>query len=123
MMGGGFALYFWEIKQGTSIELSRTVVVNVLVMGQIVYLFNCRYLLASVMSREGLLGNRYILIAVGLLLMLQLALTYLPVMQQLFGTTALDIAAWGRIIAVSLMLFLLIEFEKYLLRRRGIKDL
>lgn len=123
MMGGGFALYFWEIMQGASIELSRTVVVNVLVMGQIVYLFNCRYLLASVMSREGLLGNRYILIAIGLLLMLQLALTYLPVMQQLFGTTTLDPAAWGRIIAVSLMLFLLIESEKYLLRRRGIKDL
>ena len=123
MMGGGFALYFWEIMQGSSIELSRTVVVNALVMGQIVYLFNCRYLLASVISREGLLGNRNILIAVGLLLILQLALTYLPVMQQLFGTIALDAAAWGRIIAVSLMLFLLIEFEKYLLRHKGTKDL
>ena len=109
--------------QGSSIELSRTVVVNALVMGQIVYLFNCRYLLASVISREGLLGNRNILIAVGLLLILQLALTYLPVMQQLFGTIALDAAAWGRIIAVSLMLFLLIEFEKYLLRHKGTKDL
>lgn len=122
MMGGGFALYFWEIMQGSSIELSRTVVVNALVMGQIVYLFNCRYLLASVMSREGLSGNRNILVAVAILLLFQLALTYLPVMQQLFGTTALDMAAWGRIIVFSLMLFLLIEFEKYLLRRRRIKD-
>ncbi|MEQ1778212.1 MAG: cation-transporting P-type ATPase, partial [Nitrosomonas sp.] len=90
MMGGSFALYFWETMQGASIELSRTVVVNMLVMGQIVYLFNCRYLSASVMSRTGLLGNRLILISVGVLLILQLAFTYLPLMQQLFGTTELD---------------------------------
>jgi len=43
-------------------------------------------------------------------------------MQQLFGTVALDAAAWGRIAAVSLILFVVIEFEKYWLRRRGIKD-
>lgn len=98
-------------------------VVNVLVMGQIVYLLNCPYLLAFVMSRKGLLDNRYILVAVGLLLMFQLTLIHLPVIQQLFGTVALDAAAWGRIIAVCLMLFLLVELGKYLLRRRGIKDL
>ena len=39
MIGGGFALYFWETLQGSSVELSRTVVVNVLVMCEIVYLF------------------------------------------------------------------------------------
>jgi len=123
MIGGVFTLYFWEAVQGASIELARTVVVNVLVMCGIVYLFNCRYLMASVCSRQGLLGNRYVLLAVGLLLILQLLFTYLPVMQQLFGTTALDAAAWGRIIAVSLLLFLIIELEKYILRWRGVKDL
>ncbi|MDP3281424.1 MAG: cation-transporting P-type ATPase, partial [Nitrosomonas sp.] len=116
MMGGVFTLYLWETVQGASIELARTVVVNVLVMCGIVYLFNCRYLMASVCSRRGLLDNHYVLLAVGLLLILQLLFTYLPVMQQLFGTTALDAAAWGRIIAVSLLLFLIIELEKYILR-------
>lgn len=123
MIAGSFALYFWEIMQGSSVELSRTVVVNVLVMCEIVYLFNCRYLLASVFSRQGLFGNRYVLLAVGLLLLMQLLFTYWSVMQQLFGTTALDAEAWGRIIAVSLILFLLIEFEKFVLRRRGIQSL
>jgi magnesium-transporting ATPase (P-type) len=32
MLGGGFALYFWEITQGSNVELRRTVVVNVLVI-------------------------------------------------------------------------------------------
>ena len=122
MMGGSFALYFWETMQGASIELSRTVVVNMLVMGQIVYLFNCRYLSASVMSRAGLFGNRLILISVGVLLILQLAFTYLPLMQQLFGTTELDASTWGRIIAVSLLLFLVIELEKFWLRRKAEQD-
>ncbi|MDO9310284.1 MAG: cation-transporting P-type ATPase [Nitrosomonas sp.] len=123
MIGGVFTLYFWETVQGASIELARTVVVNVLVMCGIVYLFNCRYLMASVCSRRGLLDNRYVLLAVGLLLILQLLFTYLPVMQQLFGTAALDAAAWGRIIAVSLLLFLIIELEKYILRCRGVNNL
>ena len=74
MMSGVFTLYFWETVQGASIELARTVVVNVLVMCGIVYLFNCRYLMASVCSRQGLLGNRYVLMAIGLLLILQLLL-------------------------------------------------
>lgn len=116
MLGGGFALYFWEITQGSSVELGRTVVVNVLVMCEIVYLFNCRYLTASSCSRQGMLGNRYALLAVGLLLILQLLFTYWPTMQRLFGTTALDAAAWGRIAAVSLILFLLVELEKYVLQ-------
>lgn len=123
MIGGVFALYLWEIWQGASVELARTVVVNVLVMCGIAYLFNCRYLMASVCSRQGLLGNRYVLLAVGLLLILQLLFTYLPLMQQLFGTAALDAAAWGRIIAVGLLLFLIIELEKYILRRKNANDL
>ncbi|MBL8499718.1 MAG: cation-transporting P-type ATPase [Nitrosomonas sp.] len=122
MIGGSFALYFRELAQGSSVEFGRTVVVNVLVLCEIVYLFNCRYLIASVCSRQGMLGNRYVVLAAGSLLVLQLLLTYLPVMQQLFGTVALDAAAWGRIAAMSLILFAAIEFEKYWLRRRGITD-
>jgi magnesium-transporting ATPase (P-type) len=120
MIGGGFAFYFWEIQQGSSVELSRTVVVNILVLSQIAYLFNCRYLLASAMTEKGLLGNRNILFAVSLLLIFQAAFTYLPAMQRLFGTTALDIAAWGRVMGFSVILFLAVELEKYMLRCRKI---
>ena len=123
MIGGGFALYIWEItQQGASIELGRTVMVNALVMCEIFYLFNCRYLMASVCSRRGILDNRQILLAVGLVLILQLLFTYSPFMQHLFDTVALDAAAWGRIIAVGLILFLVIEFEKWLLRNKNNSD-
>ncbi len=119
MIGGGMALYFWETHQGSSIALSRTAVVNMLVISQIVYLLNCRYLLASVLSCTGLLGNRHILLAIGMLLILQLALTYLPVMQMLFGTVALDFETWMVIVGFGAFLFWIVEFEKFLLTRYG----
>jgi magnesium-transporting ATPase (P-type) len=122
MIGGGFSLFFWETMQGSSIELSRTVLVNALVFGEIVYLFNCRHLLTSVISKEGLLGNRYVLLSVAILIILQMLFTYLPFFQQVFGTVALDLAAWGRIIAFGLFLFMAVELEKYLLHRRVVDN-
>lgn len=119
MIGGGMAMYFWEIHQGSSIALSRTAVVNMLVISQIVYLLNCRYLLTSVLSRAGLLGNRHILLAIGTLLILQLTLTYLPVMQMLFGTVALNLETWMVIIGFGGFLFWIVELEKFLLARYG----
>lgn len=123
MIGGGFGLTMWETMQGSSIEFSRTVLVNLFVVCEILYLFNCRYLLASAMSIEGFLGNRYVLISAGILILLQILFTYLPAFQLIFGTVALDADAWTRILSAGLVLFLIIEFEKYLLRCSGIKEL
>ena len=86
-----------------------------LVMGEIVYLFNCRHLSESALTREGFLGNRYALLAV--LVLMQLGFTYAPTMQALFGTAALDVEAWWRIGIFGVALFAIVEFEKSLLRR------
>ena len=118
LMIGTFALFVWELERGASIEYARTVAVNTLVMFEIFYLFNARYIHAPVLNREGLLGNRYALIAVALLLLFQAAFTYLPALQALFGTTAIDGAVWLRIIAVASSVLLLVELEKTLLRRK-----
>ena len=119
LVAGSLGLFLWEMAQGASLELARTAAVNVLVMSEVAYLFNCRHLTASVLSREGMLGNRYVLLAIGLLLGLQLLFTYLPVMQSLFGTAALDAAAWSRIVAFAGAVFVFMELEKAVLRRIG----
>ena len=121
LMSGSFGLFLWEQAHGAGIEVSRTVAVNALVMGEIVYLFNCRYLLASAVSWEGFFGNRYVLLAIGVLVVIQTLFTYAPVMQNLFGTTAIDAAAWARIAAFGALLFVAVETEKYLIRRKGFK--
>ena len=117
LTGGTFGLFLWEMERGLGIEHARTVAVNTLVMFEIFYLFNSRYITAPVLNREGLLGNRYALLAVALLLLFQLAFTYFPPLQQLFGTTAIEPVVWLRIVAVTSSVLLLVELEKALFRR------
>jgi hypothetical protein len=38
-------------------------------------------------------------------------------MQHLFGTAALDAATWGRVVLTAAAVFVLVEGEKWLLRR------
>jgi hypothetical protein len=44
-------------------------------------------------------------------------------MQQLFGTVAIDTVAWTKIVSFGVLLFLVIEVEKYLIRRYRIARL
>jgi len=122
LTAGTFGLFLWERAQDSSIEHSRTVAVNTLVMFEIFYLFNARYLSASVFNRQGLTGNRYVLIAIAVLLVLQMGFTYLAPMQVLFGTSGLDLATWGSIVLVSSSVLFLVELEKALMRRRRHKE-
>jgi len=118
LMSGTFGLFLWEMEQGTSIEHARTVAVNTLVMFEIFYLFNSRYITASVFNRSGLTGNRYVLIAIGILIIFQLGFTYLAPLQFLFGTTAIDFSIWLRIVLVSSSVLFLVELEKYFVRKK-----
>jgi len=111
---GGLGLFLWELSQGARLEVARTVAVNALVMGEIVYLLNVRRLTESVISVQGLFGNRYVLLAIAVLLFFQGMFTYLPSMHTLFATASLDLSAWLRISLFGLAMFLAIELEKRL---------
>ncbi|MCW8956485.1 MAG: cation-transporting P-type ATPase [Gammaproteobacteria bacterium] len=117
IVAGTFGLFLWEREHGASIELARTVAVNTLVMFEIFYLFSARYLLAPSLTYQGLFGNRYVLYAIGLLLIFQIAFTYFAPMQNLFATTAIDGNAWLRVIVVASSVLILVELEKFLLRK------
>jgi len=117
LMIGTFGLFLWDMERGVSIEHARTVAVNTLVMFEIFYLFNSRYITASVFNWAGLTGNRYVLMAIGILIIFQLCFTYLAPLQTLFGTTAIDFDIWLRILLVSSSVLLLVELEKYFIRR------
>ena len=114
---GSMGLFLWELRQGATLDTARTAAVNTLVMGEIAYLFNCRHMRTSTLTREGAFGSLYSLLAVGVLLVLQMLLTYLPAMQQLFGTAPLNLAAWSRIVLFGMLLMLVVELEKFLVGR------
>ncbi|MBU1684567.1 cation-transporting P-type ATPase [Patescibacteria group bacterium] len=117
LMSGTMGLYFWEMQEGATIEHARTVAVNTLVVFEIFYLFNARYIQDSVLNWEGFKGNSYVLFAIGLLIVFQLGFTYLAPMQSLFETTALDLGMWLVIILVSSSVLFLVELEKYIVHK------
>ncbi len=122
MAAATLGLFIWQRSLGVTIEEARTVAVNTLVVCEIFYLFNSRYLSRSSFSLSGIGGNRYALYACLLLLLLQAIFTYLPLMQNLFSTTAINLHQWSLIAAVSAGLFLLVELEKAALRHRPHKS-
>ena len=113
-----YGLFLWLRDAGASLELARTVAVNALVGGEIVYLFNTRFFHAPSYGLNGLLGSRPVLIAVVLISLFQLLFTYSGLAQTLFGTEALRLQHWIPVLAGAGSIFLLIEFEKALFRRR-----
>jgi Ca2+-transporting ATPase len=92
------------------------VAINTLVAGQLFYLFNLRYIDQHVFSIDGLFGSKAMWIAVAVLIVIQLAFTYAPFMNTLFGTTPIALEDWGRILVFGLLVFLLVELEKWVRR-------
>jgi magnesium-transporting ATPase (P-type) len=117
LMSGTFGLFIWEMERGMSIEHARTVAVNTLVVFEIFYLINSRYIKDSVFNWAGLTGNRYVLLAIAVLIIFQLGFTYLESMQSLFGTTGINFSIWLHILLVASSVLILVEIEKYFVRR------
>jgi magnesium-transporting ATPase (P-type) len=108
---GTFALFRWQLGAGETLELARTVAVNTIVMCEIFYLFNVRRTGRGGSSLSDFLPA---LLASTLVLLFQVAFTYLPPMQHLFGTAPLAAGHWLAITAVAIGVYLVVELEKRL---------
>jgi len=117
MVIGTLGLFLWDRHHGETLEMARTTAVNTLIFFQIFYLINIRYLKASVLSREGLLGNRAVLLAIFFITVMQILFTYLPLFQNIFGTEAIPVGDWLRLFSFTILVFVLVEIEKLILRR------
>jgi magnesium-transporting ATPase (P-type) len=113
----------WELTRGSSVEVARTTAVNVLVVGELLYLFNVRHFTRSALNLEAFTGNRVAVWVSGILIVLQLAFTYLPVMQQVFHTAPLGWASWAVILGLGVAKFFAVEAEKAFWRSRGVQQL
>src|SRR3546814_13561930 len=78
-------------RSGYDVELARTMVVNTIVVFEIFYLFNVRYLHAASISLRGALGTPAVLLAVVAVILAQMALSYLPAMQAVFASRSVPL--------------------------------
>jgi cation-transporting P-type ATPase F len=113
LLTGAFGLFVWAQWFGSTVAEARTVAVNVFVVGELFYLFNCRSLTRS-MFRIGLFTNPAAIGGAVGMAVLQLAFTYAPPMNRLFGTAPISGTAWGAILLFGLAVYLIIEIEKRL---------
>ncbi|HRF03858.1 cation-transporting P-type ATPase [Accumulibacter sp.] len=123
MIAVTFTVFEWELARGSSIETARTAAVNMLVIGELVYLFNVRHFTASALTRDTLIGNPVAIWVSAILIVFQLLFTYAPPFQQLFHTTALDVLSWLLILALGAGKFLAVEAEKAVLRRLQVRSM
>jgi magnesium-transporting ATPase (P-type) len=113
---GVFLIYLWELNnESSSIEVARTAAVNAVVMIEVLYVLNCRSLVKPIFQ-IGVLSNKWIIVGILLMLLLQIAYTYLPAMNAVFQSAPLDLEAWLRILGLAVIAYFIIEFDKWIRR-------
>jgi len=110
-------LLFHVLDRGDGLDTARTLVVNAVMAMEVAYLFSVRFLGSPSFTLRGALGTPAVLAALGVLAAAQLAFTYLPAMNRLFGTQPLAIRDLMLAGAAGAALMLLLEAEKTLVRR------
>ena len=130
---GTLGMFLWEQAQGASLEAARTAAVTTLVMFEAVYLLNSRRLLEAAWPQRAFSGdvhgstnvaggrtpgatNPYIALTIFLVVLLQLLYVYAPFMQTLFHSAPLGAEAWLRIMLIALSVYVIVEFEKGIVR-------
>jgi cation-transporting P-type ATPase F len=107
-----FGAWYWARSiDGLSEAAARTVAVNGIVVVSVAYLFNCRSLRRP-MWALGLFSNRWVWVGSAVMILAQLAFTYLPALQRLFHTEGISAAWWLRLTVGGLLVFAVVEVKK-----------
>jgi len=118
-----FGMYAYAVDRGYSPELARTIAVNTLVVLEIFHLFFIRNIYGTSLTWRAVRGTPVVWACVIAITLAQFAITYLPPLQQIFGTAAVPALDGVLIVAVGAIFFAVIEIEKQLrlVFRRNIK--
>jgi magnesium-transporting ATPase (P-type) len=111
---GVYGIYFYATERGYPVELARTMALNTLVVMEIFHLFFIRNIYGTSLTWRAIRGTRVVWAVVAVVTVAQLAITYLPFMQSVFGTVAISLGDGILIIGTGVALFALVETEKQL---------
>jgi magnesium-transporting ATPase (P-type) len=129
MSTGACGLFLWEYfriigpepvtnaRHALALAEAQTLCVTSITFTQIFYLLNCRSLRDSLFA-QGVFSNPAIFIGIGLLLLLQSCFIYLPPLQTLFATAALDARAWLYAMAAGAIVLPVISLDKWIRNRK-----
>lgn len=104
-------------QQYEGAALQQTILLQNIVLAQAVYMINCRELVDASLNKT-FLQNKALFLSLVILAVLQAGVIFLPLAHNLIGTTALTLSQQGAILVNVLCLFLIVEAEKWLTKRR-----
>lgn len=94
----------------------QTMTLQALVISQLFYMFNCRSERRFALNRD-FFTNKAAFAVSGILILVQLAVTYVPFMNTLLGTEPIGLRYWLWPLLIGLSVFVIVELEKWLVRR------
>lgn len=113
-----FALigYYWFIGQGADTINATTMMVNVIVISKIFYFFSIRTDQPALGQIKTISGKAWGMI--GLMILFQLILTYVPFMQTAFKVTAISPMEWLVVVIFSCLIMFVSEGDKFIRLRK-----
>jgi magnesium-transporting ATPase (P-type) len=105
-------IFFYAQHVGHDIDTARTMVVNMLIVGEIFYLFNVRFLHMRSLTLRGAMGTPIVLAAIAAVVIAQLLFTYAPFMHDIFDSRPLSLTDGLMIIGLGAAMFAVLELEK-----------
>ncbi len=118
-LAGVTGMYSYAIGRGYSEGLAQTCAVNTLVVMEIAHLFFIRNIYGASLNWKSVKGTKAVWITVGIITVAQFAITYIPLLQGIFGTEAISFKDGVLIVGVGVLLLIIIEVEKQIRLRIG----
>ena len=117
VMIGGFTLVMnlLLLERGVDEGVVRTITLQTIVFAQLFHLFNSRSIRGFAFGK-GFFSNKIVFVVSLAMILLQLGITYLPFMNNVFGTVALTLSEWRYPLYLGLIVFVIVEIEKTIMR-------
>lgn len=114
--GGTLWMTINLLAHGVSEEIVRTITLQTIVIAQMFHLFNSRSIRGFAFNKD-FFTNKAVFVVSALLIILQLSITYLPFMNNVFGTNPLTLEDWIYPFTLGFAVFVIVEIEKAVMRR------
>ena len=114
-----FGVFTYAIDKGYPLALAQTMAMNTLVVLEIFHLFFIRNIHSTSLTWAAVRGTRVVWTVVLIITAAQFAVTYLPPLQAVLGTSPVPLMDGLLIVAIGAAFFALIEIEKQI--RLGLK--
>ena len=112
---GTFLLFMWNIEQGVSLEMARTIAFATIIMFELFHVFNARSLHVTVFSKD-LFANKHVFTAIGVSFLLLMLTIYTGLGNFVFDTVPLSLFQWMIIVVIAVQVIIVSEAIKFMIR-------